>query len=431
MLKQGGVTSASGFKAFGDHVGLKKKRKDLAIVVSDMPAHFAATFTTNLAKAAPILWNQKVLAGGGTVKAIVVNSGQANACTGQQGAANATAMAEQAAVSLGCESSEVVLASTGIIGLQIPIVAALQGISYVASQVRADEFAGSSAAEAITTTDSYVKQCAIEIQVGGVSATIGAMAKGSGMIHPNMATMLSFITTDVAISPALLQKALKLSVNGTYNMISVDGDTSTNDMVAMLANGAAGNVFIDEENDDFKTFCAALNELNYNLARKIAADADGATKRLSVNLYGADSEDTGRTLARTVVSSNLVKASLFAEEPNWGRIVVALGYAGVVFNMEHLAIEFKSEYGSIIAVEGGQEHSNYSAATAKHVLHATDVEINIRLKEGDATATAWGCDLRHDYIRNHNHTTSADQEGQPSGQIIDNPVIALKYADAV
>jgi glutamate N-acetyltransferase/amino-acid N-acetyltransferase len=282
------------------------------------------------------------------------------------------------------------------------------------------------------TTDLVPKEAFAEVPLKGGEVQIAGMTKGSGMIHPNMATMLSFITTDVAISPALLQKALKLSVNGTYNMISVDGDTSTNDMVAMLANGAAGNALIDEENDDFKTFCAALNELNYNLARKIAADADGATKRLSVNLYGAESEETGRTLARTVVSSNLVKASLFAEEPNWGRIVVALGYAGVVFNMEHLSIEFKSGYGSIVAVEGGQQHSDYSAATAKQVLQATDVEINIRLKEGDATATAWGCDLRHDYIRNHNHVNnSADQEGQPSGQVIDSPVLVLKYADAV
>lgn len=430
MLKQGGITSASGFKAFGDHVGLKKKRKDLAIVVSETPAHFAATFTTNLAKAAPILWNQNILAAGGAVKAIVINSGQANACTGQQGASNAAAMAEQAAMSLGCQSSEVVLASTGIIGLQIPIEAALTGISYVASQVRADEFAGSSAAEAITTTDSYVKQCAIEIAIGGVNATIGAMAKGSGMIHPNMATMLSFITTDVAISPALLQKALKMSVNGTYNMISVDGDTSTNDMVAMLANGAAGNELIDHEGADFDTFCAALNELNYNLARKIAADADGATKRLAVNVHGAEDEEKGRKLARTVVSSNLVKASLFAEEPNWGRIVVALGYAGVAFNMDHLSIAFKSEYGFVTAVECGQQHLDYSAVTAKQVLHATDVEIIIQLKEGIASATAWGCDLRHDYIRNH-AKQSADQEDQPSGQNVDNPVIALKYADAV
>lgn len=400
MVNQGGVTSAKGFKACGDHVGLKKKRKDMALLVSDVPANFAATVTTNVAKAAPIQWNQQVLDGGKTVKAVLINSGQANACTGTQGILNAASMALHAASALNCQPFEIVLASTGIIGLQIPMLHALAGIAKVASQLRSDEFAGSSAAEAILTTDSGVKQCATTIQIDGIEVTIGAMAKGSGMIHPNMATMLSFITTDIAIAPALLRKALKLSVAATYNMISVDGDTSTNDMVAILANGMACNQEITDEADPaFAQFCSALDNINCFLAKKISSDAEGVTKRIAVTVSNTDTLENARVLAKAVVSSNLVKSSIFAADANWGRIVAALGGAGIQFDPNKLHIGYGSEHGVVTAVAFGELHPDFSESAAQHVLDASDIQILIEVGNGIAAGTAWGCDMPHDSIR--------------------------------
>lgn len=420
MIHAGGITSAKGYKAWGDHVGLKKYKKDMALIVSDVPAHVAAVFTTNKAKAAPIQWNQKVLAAGETVKAVLVNSGQANSCTGAQGILNASLMAEKTAGELNCASSEVMLASTGLIGPQIPIHKALAGIKHVAEKIRDDEFAASAAAEAIITTDSYVKQCATTINVGGIEVMVGAMAKGSGMIHPNMATMLAFITTDLAIAPALLQKALKASVDISYNMASVDGDTSTNDMVVLLANGVAGNQTIaDEYSEEFATFCNALNAINCHLAKKIASDVAGSTKKLAVTVTGALTQEEARIVAKKVVSSNLVKAAMYKQDANWGRVIAAVGCAGVEFDMYTTTIGYASEIGSLVAFEGGEQHPLFCPQQAKEILAASDVELWISLEMGNGAATAWGCDMEYDPIRSSSGSHSA------AGSSVElNPVLA-------
>lgn len=399
MIFTGGITSAKGYLAWGEHVGLKRARKDMAIVVSEVPATPAAVFTTNKAKAAPVQWNQKVLANGEKVKAILVNSGQANSCTGTQGMLNASLMATKLAEELGCVPDEIMLASTGVIGAQIPMAPALAGIKSVAAGVRADQFAGSTAAEAIVTTDSCTKQCAASFLVNGIEVTIGAMAKGSGMIHPMMATMLAFIATDLCIAPHLLQKALKASVDATYNMISVDGDTSTNDMVVLLANGQSGNVEIIEESEDFDNFCAALTTINIHLAKKIAADANGATKRIAVTVSGAESVEDARTIARKVASSNLVKSSMFKCEAHWGRVIAAVGSTDVSVDVSNLSIAFASEIGSNIAFENGAESHQFSQEWANAILRTTEVQIVISLNSGSHSATAWGCDMDYDSIR--------------------------------
>lgn len=427
MIHTGGITSAKGYKAWGDHVGLKKYKKDLALIVSDVPAHVAAVFTTNKAKAAPIQWNQKVLAAGETVKAVLVNSGQANSCTGVQGILNASLMAEKTAIELDCAASAVLLASTGLIGPQIPIHKALAGIKHVAEKIRDDIFAGSAAAEAIITTDSYVKQCATTIAIGGVVATVGAMAKGSGMIHPNMATMLAFITTDLAIAPALLQKALKASVDISYNMASVDGDTSTNDMVVLLANGLAGNqTIVDEYSEEFATFCTALNAINCHLAKKIASDVAGSTKKLVVTVTGALTQEEARIVAKKVVSSNLVKAAMYKQDANWGRVLAAVGCAGVEFDLNATTIGYASENGELIACEGGEQHPQFSNTQAQHVLAASEVEIWISLDMGNGAATAWGCDMEYDPIRSSSASNGAASGAATNGggSVELNPVLA-------
>jgi glutamate N-acetyltransferase/amino-acid N-acetyltransferase len=308
-------------------------------------------------------------------------------------------MAEKTAAELGCEPGSVMLASTGLIGVQIKMEQALAGIKVVAENVRHDEFAGMAAAEAILTTDSGVKQCAAVIEIDGVKVTIGAMAKGSGMIHPNMATTLGFLATDAAIAPHLLQKALKKSVDTTFNMISVDGDTSTNDMVVVMANGLAGNAEINEEGEAFDLFCAALEQINAFLSKKIACDVQGATKRVAVSVSGAESLEAARSIARRVVSSNLVKASMHKFDANWGRVIAAVGSAGVEIDIYATSIGFRSEKGAMLAFEGGEQHADYCEVLGKQILSAGEVEIWIALKEGTGSATAWGCDMEQDTIR--------------------------------
>jgi glutamate N-acetyltransferase/amino-acid N-acetyltransferase len=399
MLRTGGITSAKGFKAWGEHVGLKKYKKDLALIVSEAPATVAAVFTTNLAKAAPILWNQKILSVGNKVSALLINSGQANSCTGAQGILNAGLMAERTAAELGCQPGAVMLASTGLIGVQIKMEQALAGIKVVAENVRHDEFAGMAAAEAILTTDSGTKQCAATIEISGVEVTLGAMAKGSGMIHPNMATTLGFIATDVAIAPHLLQQALKKTIDTTFNMISVDGDTSTNDMVVVLANGLAGNPEITEEGEAFDLFCVALEQIAGYLSKKIACDVEGATKRVAVTVTGAATVADARVLARKVVSSNLVKASMHKFDANWGRVIAAVGSAGVEVDIYGTTIGFRSEKGAMIAFADGEQHTDYCETHGQQILNAGEVEIWIALQQGSGIATAWGCDMEQDTIR--------------------------------
>lgn len=394
----GGVTSPKGFMAAGAHIGVKRKRKDLSLVWSDVPAHVAAAFTTNVMRAAPILWNEKVVAGGKPVRGIVVNSGNANACTGELGMINAEAMAATYADCMGVSKEEIIIASTGVIGVQLPIQLIKQGIESTCQDLDCSAEAGLSAAQAIMTTDTYVKQTSLTFEVDGKKVTIGAMAKGSGMIHPNMATMLSFLTTDLNISPALLTKALKESSAETYNMISVDGDTSTNDMVAILANGKAGNKLIESEGSDYLTFCQALKTINTDLAKAIVRDGEGATKFLQVEVKHADSIAEARKLARSIVSSSLVKTAFFGEDANWGRIICAMGYSGVSFKPETVSIAIESAAGRLELMQEG-EPVVVNEILGKAVLAEKDIIIHIDMKEGLSAATAWGCDLSYEYVR--------------------------------
>lgn len=394
----GGVTSPKGFMAAGAHIGVKRKRKDLSLVWSDVPAHVAAAFTTNVMRAAPILWNEKVVAGGKPVRGIVVNSGNANACTGELGMINAEAMAATYADCMGVSKEEIIIASTGVIGVQLPIQLIKQGIESTCQDLDCSAEAGLSAAQAIMTTDTYVKQTSLTFEVDGKKVTIGAMAKGSGMIHPNMATMLSFLTTDLNISPALLTKALKESSAETYNMISVDGDTSTNDMVAILANGKAGNKLIESEGSDYLTFCQALKTINTDLAKAIVRDGEGATKFLQVEVKHADSIAEARKLARSIVSSSLVKTAFFGEDANWGRIICAMGYSGVSFKPETVSIAIESAAGRLELMQEG-EPVVVNEILGKAVLAEKDIIIHIDMKEGLSEATAWGCDLSYEYVR--------------------------------
>ncbi|MBS1991846.1 MAG: bifunctional ornithine acetyltransferase/N-acetylglutamate synthase [Cyanobacteria bacterium SZAS LIN-3] len=397
-ISTGGVTSPQGFMAAGAHIGVKRKRKDLALIWSEVPAHVAAAFTTNVMRAAPILWNEKVVAGAKPIRGIVVNSGNANACTGELGMINAEAMAATYGEAMGVNAEEIIIASTGVIGVQLPIQLIKQGIVSTCEQLDKSASAGLSAAQAIMTTDTYVKQTAVQFELDGKKITIGAMAKGSGMIHPNMATMLSFLTTDLNISPALLNKALKESTAETYNMISVDGDTSTNDMVAILANGKAGNTLIDSENADYFAFCQALKTINTGLAKTIVQDGEGATKFLEVQVKHAASIEEARKLARSIVSSSLVKTAFFGEDANWGRIICAMGYSGVQFKPETVSIAIESAGGKLELMQEG-EPAVVNEILGKAVLAEKNIIIHIDMKEGASEATAWGCDLSYEYVR--------------------------------
>jgi glutamate N-acetyltransferase/amino-acid N-acetyltransferase len=400
VLTQGNVTSPIGFKASSVHAGLKKVTgsKDLVLIWSEMPCAVAAVFTTNVMKAAPILWDQKLVAESKSVQGIVINSGNANACTGKQGMDNAEIMAKSFADAMRVSAKEILVASTGVIGVQLPIDKVAEGIKSAAASLADGEEAGLAAAEGIMTTDTFAKHVCVKVEIGGKPAAIGGIAKGSGMIHPNMATMLSFITTDVSISPALLQKALQESVEDTYNMISVDGDTSTNDMVAILANGQAQNSPIDEEGLHYQEFCKALTLVNTVLSKAIIYDGEGATKFLEVRVERASSVSSARCLAKAVISSNLVKAAFFGEDANWGRIICAMGYSGVNFSPEEVSISLKSAGGWIELLKQG-EPAYLDEALAKRILAEKEIVIEVSLGSGDSSAKAWGCDLSYDYVR--------------------------------
>jgi glutamate N-acetyltransferase / amino-acid N-acetyltransferase len=398
----GGITSPKGFKAAGAIAGIKKNGKpDMAIIFSDVPAACAAVFTTNVMKAAPILWNQKVLAeseSGQTAQAIVINSGNANACTGTQGMINTEAMAVTCAAATGIAANKVLVASTGVIGVQLPMDKVISGIVANSKLLSSTTDAGYDAAVAITTTDTYEKQVCVQFSLSGKIVTIGAMAKGSGMIHPNMATMLSFVTTDANITGELLQNALKESVASSYNMISVDGDTSTNDMVTVLANGQASNTLIETEGEDFQLFSKALNFLNTEVAKSIARDGEGATKFLEVEVTKAPTLHDARVIARSVVSSSLVKAAFFGEDANWGRIICAMGYSGSQFDPAKVSISMSSAGGQLPLMADG-EPLPLDEELAKKVLAEKQILVNISLESGDCHATAWGCDLSYDYVK--------------------------------
>lgn len=397
-LIQGGVTAAKGYKGAGGHIGLKAKKKDLAIVYSETPCTYAGAFTQNVVKAAPVLWDKGILDKKNKVHAIVVNSGNANAATGEQGIKDAAEMAQILSNTLGVKQEEVLVCSTGVIGVNLPMDIIRAGIPVVAQDLEASFEGGDAAATAILTTDLIKKTIAIEEEIEGVTYTIGGMGKGSGMIHPNMATMLGFITTDVNITQEMLQKALKKCIDTSFNMITVDGDTSTNDSVLVLANGLAGNKLIDSEGEAFDTFCNTLFEVCKYIAVSIAKDGEGATKLLEVNLKGAKSFEDGKCIAKSILTSNLVKTAFFGADANWGRVFCAMGYSGVDFDANKVNISFESIAGHIELLEGGLP-VRFSEEKAKKVLQEKEIKIMVTMGEGDAEVTAWGCDLSYDYVK--------------------------------
>ena len=395
----GGVTAAKGFEAAGVEAGIKyKNRMDMALVYSQVPCKAAGTFTTNVVKAAPVKWDYKVVHESEYAQAVIINAGVANACTGAEGYGYCLDTAKAAAKTFGIPEESVLVASTGVIGMQLPMDKILAGVERLAEAKGDSLDHGTLASKAIMTTDTVNKEIAVEFEVGGKTAVIGGMCKGSGMIHPNMCTMLGFVTTDVNISKELLLKALQENVNDTYNMVSVDGDTSTNDTVLLLANGLAGNAEITEENEDYKAFCEALNVVNTFLARKIAGDGEGATALFEVKVVGAASKEDAVILSKSVVTSSLTKAAIYGHDANWGRILCALGYSGVQFDPEKVDLYFESAAGKLKIIENGVS-TGYSEEVATKILSEEEVTAIADMKMGDASATAWGCDLTYDYVK--------------------------------
>lgn len=395
----GGVTAAKGFEAAGVEAGIKyKNRMDMALVYSQTPCKAAGTFTTNVVKAAPVKWDYKIVHESEYAQAVIINAGVANACTGEEGYGYCLDTAKAAAKAFGIPESAVLVASTGVIGMQLPMDKILAGVDMLHDAKGGSLEHGTLASKAIMTTDTVNKEIAVETEIGGKTVTVGGMCKGSGMIHPNMCTMLGFITTDVNISKKLLLKALQENVKDTYNMVSVDGDTSTNDTVLLLANGMAGNPEITEENEDYRAFCEALNVVNTFLARKIAGDGEGATALFEVKVVGAASKEEAVTLSKSVVTSSLTKAAIYGHDANWGRILCALGYSGVQFDPEKVDLYFESAAGKLKIIENGVS-TGYSEEVATKILSEPEVTAIADMKMGEYSATAWGCDLTYDYVK--------------------------------
>lgn len=398
VIKTGGVTTPTGFNAGGINCGIKKSgTNDLAMIVSEVSAATSIMTTSNVVKAAPILWCNKVIANP-YKQAVVVNSGNANACTGQKGEESVVATATKAAAVLGLQPEDVLIASTGVIGVILPVEKILAGIDVLAPKLGNTQEDGDIAANTILTTDTIQKTIAVEIEIAGKSVKIGGMAKGSGMIHPNMATMLSFVTTDAKIEPALLDKLLKETTVDTYNMISVDGDTSTNDMVTVIANGLAGNQSLQENSIDYEIFKEAFIYVHKTLAKKIIRDGEGASKFVEVEVRGTKTKEDARKLAKSVITSSLVKTALFGEDANWGRVLCALGYAGTDFDPLKVSLVFSSQAGMITLLNDGAPIA-FDEDEAKKVLSETDIHISVGINDGVEKAVAWGCDLSYDYVK--------------------------------
>lgn len=395
---KGGITVVPGFEAAAAAAQIKYEgRTDMALIYSSVPCVAAGTFTTNVVKAAPVKWDQKIVKQGGAVQAIIVNSGIANACTGEEGMQYCEETAQTAAEVFGIQKEQVLVSSTGVIGKQLPMEKIQAGIHMLAQAKGNDKLCGAEAAEAILTTDTHKKEAAVQLEIGGKTVTIGAMAKGSGMIHPNMCTMLSFLVTDAVIEKEVLQKVLSEDVEETYNMISVDGDTSTNDTVLFLANGLAQNAPICPGTEEYKAFAAAVHTVNEQLAKAIAGDGEGATALLEVEVVGAADKEQAKKISKSVVCSNLTKTAVAGHDANWGRILCAMGYAGVSFVPEQVDLFLESAAGTIQILSDGMALS-YSEEKATEILSEEKVKILADLKLGDGKATAWGCDLTHGYI---------------------------------
>lgn len=396
---EGGVTAAKGFFSASCMAQIKyTDRLDMAMVYSNSPCVSAGTYTTNLVKAAPVVWDRKITDGDGMVQAIVVNAGIANACTGKEGLDYCEQTANEAASVLGIKPEEVLVASTGVIGKQLPMEKIKAGVHKLKENLSDSLESASLSAEAIMTTDTIKKEIALEFEIAGTKVKMGGMCKGSGMIHPNMCTMLGFVTTDIAIDKVLLLKALREDVVDTFNMVSVDGDTSTNDSFIVLANGQAKNKLIDSEGEDYTTFKEALHQINVELAKMMAGDGEGATALFEVKVVGAQSKDQARTLAKSVVTSSLTKAAIFGHDANWGRILCALGYSGEKFDPDHMELWFESNEGEILIYKDGNA-VDFSEEDATNILSAKEVTALVDIQMGEETATAWGCDLTYDYIR--------------------------------
>ncbi len=396
---KGGITAAKGFYAASTAAAIKyKDRKDMAMIFSKTPCKAAGTFTMNLVKAAPVKWDQKIVKDSRGVHAVVVNAGIANACTGQEGMDYCKETADYAAKLLDVPSDSICVASTGVIGMQLPMDRIKNGISVMVPELNDTLEAGHGASQAIMTTDTHEKEVAVQVELSGKTITIGGMCKGSGMIHPNMCTMLSFVTTDANISKELLEEALREDVKDTYNMISVDGDTSTNDTCLLLANGEAGNEEITEKNADYEAFVKALNFVNTTLAKEMAGDGEGATALFEVKVIHAKTKEQAKVLSKSVITSNLTKAAIYGHDANWGRILCAMGYSGAEFDPEQVDLYFGSENGEIKIIENGVA-LDYSEEEATKILSAKAVTATADIKMGEASATAWGCDLTYDYVK--------------------------------
>lgn len=395
-IVSGGVCAAKGFKAGGVHCGIRKNRtkRDIALIYSETQANAAAVYTTNLVKGAPLIVTKDHISDG-KAQAVICNSGNANTCNAN-GVEIAEKMSTLVAERLNISPKDVVVASTGVIGQPLDITPIAEGMESLVESLSQE---GSDlAAEGIMTTDTVKKEIAVEFEIDGKVCHIGGIAKGSGMIHPDMATMLVFITTDAAISSQMLQKALSSDITETFNMISVDGDTSTNDMVTVLANGMAGNEEIKADDEDFNIFCKALNTVNVYLCKSIAGDGEGATKMLECNVKGADSLATAKTVAKSIVCSSLLKAAMFGADANWGRVLCAIGYSKADVQVDKVGVSFKSSKGEIIVCCNGAG-VEFSEEKAKEILMEKDIEINVSLGDGEYSATAWGCDLTYDYVK--------------------------------
>ncbi len=395
-LISGGVCAAKGFKASGIHCGIRKNRtkKDLALICSDVKANAAAVYTTNLVKGAPLTVTKQHISDG-CAQAIICNSGNANTCNAN-GIEIAEKMSDILSEAINVSAEDIVVASTGVIGQPLDIKPIADGIPQLAEILSYD--GSTDAAEAIMTTDTIDKQVAVEFELNGKVCHLGGIAKGSGMIHPNMATMLVFITTDAAISAPMLQKALSGDIKNTFNMLSIDGDTSTNDMVVVLANGMAENAEITAEGEDFNTFMKALNTVTVNLCRIIAGDGEGATKLLECKVSGAESLDTAKTVAKSVVCSSLLKAAMFGADANWGRVLCAIGYSGAKVDVNKIDVSFLSNKGEILVCQNGAG-VDFSEEKAKEILLEKEIEIKVNLNSGEYSSTAWGCDLTYDYVK--------------------------------
>ena len=396
---KGGVTAAKGFSAAAVEAGIKyQDRRDMAMIVSEVPAKAAGTFTRNVVKAAPVQWDKRLMTEKGIARAVVVNAGIANACTGAEGMRYCKETAECVERFLDIPADQVLVASTGVIGMQLPMERIRRGVEQMVPQLSDTSESGHAAACAIMTTDTKEKEAAVTFEVDGKVVTLGGMCKGSGMIHPNMCTMLGFLTTDLAISRELLTEALKEDVKDTFNMISVDGDTSTNDTLLILANGMAGNTEITDRDENFEKFREALHYVNETLARKMAGDGEGATALFTTKVIHADTKEHARILAKSVICSSLTKAAIFGHDANWGRILCALGYSGVDFEPEAIELFFVGESGQIQIYKDGMA-ADYSEEEATRILSEPEVTVLVDMKMGEAEAAAWGCDLTYDYVK--------------------------------